>query len=166
MNFKRQKVKLGAFNGLPLFSKPLVARIRNDVAADFNPVELCNLEYVPERGSSIDPHLDDSWLWGERLVTLNLLAATILTFTSSHTSTEVHVPLPRRSLVVVRDHARYHWQHAIKRRHILSRRLAITLRELSSEFLPGGTEEETGRKILQVASRFDGEPTNFRSAVT
>lgn len=51
---------------------------------DFKPVELCNLDYSPARGSGIDPHRDDSWLWGERLVTLNLLSHTVLTFSSSH----------------------------------------------------------------------------------
>lgn len=53
---------------------------------DFFPVELCNLEYVPERGSAIVPHLDDSWLWGERLVLLNLESETKMTFTLPSTS--------------------------------------------------------------------------------
>lgn len=44
----------------------------------FSPVEQCNLDYGPERGSAIDPHLDDWWLWGERLVSLNLLSSTVL----------------------------------------------------------------------------------------
>jgi len=43
-------------------------------------VELCNLNYSPHLGSCIDPHFDDSWLWGERLVTLNLKGSTVLTF--------------------------------------------------------------------------------------
>lgn len=47
--------------------------------SDFDPVELCNLEYTPERGSSIDAHVDDFWLWGERLVTVNLNSTTVLT---------------------------------------------------------------------------------------
>uniref|UniRef100_K7F0I8 Alpha-ketoglutarate-dependent dioxygenase AlkB-like domain-containing protein n=1 Tax=Pelodiscus sinensis TaxID=13735 RepID=K7F0I8_PELSI len=45
---------------------------------DFFPVEQCNLDYLPERGSAIDPHFDDWWLWGERLVSLNLLSKTVL----------------------------------------------------------------------------------------
>lgn len=173
MNFKRQKVKLGSFNGLPPFSRALVARMVETVSClrNFSPVELCNLDYHPERGSAIDPHRDDSWLWGERLVTLNLLSHTTLTFSTSPpnptpaspppVTMEIHVPLPRRSLVVVEGPARHHWLHCIKRRHIVARRLAITLRELSSEFLPGGREEDVGRRLRDVASTFDGKPTNF-----
>ena len=189
MNFKRQKLKLGFFNGLPSFSKPLVQRMTKGIPelADFTPVELCNLEYLPERGSSIDPHLDDSWLWGERLVTLNLLSHTFLTFSITHphpttnthphtiTSpaphplnhiTEIHIPLLRRSLVIVGGTARHHWLHSVKRRHIVSRRVGITLRELSQEFLPGGREEEVGHRLTEIAGRFDGQPTNFRTEST
>ena len=171
VNFKRQKVKLGTFSGLPPFSRPLVARMVKTVPClcNFSPVELCNLDYRPERGSAIDPHQDDSWLWGERLVTLNLLSHTTLTFSTPPPSptappsvtTEIHVPLPRRSLVVVEGPARYRWLHCIKRQHIVSRRLAVTLRELSPEFLPRGREEDVGRSLGDVAAKFDGKPTNF-----
>ena len=153
MNFKRKKLKLGAFNGLPAFSRPLVKRMRSEVAIgqqDFHPVELCNLEYVPERGSAIDPHCDNTWVWGERLVTLNLLSSTILTFSSPSQPILIHVPLPQRSLVIVHGLARYDWLHEIRRKHIISRRLAITLREFSREFLAGGKEEEVGRKVMEI----------------
>ena len=82
MNFKRQKVKLGSFNGLPAFSEALVTRMESEVEElrGFRPAELCNLDYSPARGSAIDPHMDDDWIWGERLVTLNLLSPTYLTF--------------------------------------------------------------------------------------
>ena len=85
VNFKRQKVKLGSFNGLPPFSERVVKRMQSELEElrDFTPVELCNLDYSPERGSAIDPHMDDSWIWGERLVTINLLSPTYLTFSNS-----------------------------------------------------------------------------------
>ena len=186
MNFKRQKVKIGSFNGLPPFSKWIVKRMQDSVERlkDFTPVELCNLDYSPERGSAIDPHMDDDWLWGERLVTLNLLSHTYLTFSPSlsvrprqaqtssshHTSSTdqplllcVCVPLPQRSLVIVQGSSRYHWQHAIHREHICSRRLATTVRELTVDFMPGGKFfDDVGRDILETASRFDGTPINFR----
>ncbi|XP_063154073.1 alpha-ketoglutarate-dependent dioxygenase alkB homolog 4 [Candoia aspera] len=79
VNFKKQKLKTGDFSGLPSFSKEIVARMRSySVLEGFSPVEQCNLDYDPERGSAIDPHWDDWWLWGERLVSLNLLSDTIL----------------------------------------------------------------------------------------
>ena len=87
VNFKRQKVKLGSFNGLPPFSERLVKRMQSELEElrGFTPVELCNLDYSPERGSAIDPHMDDDWIWGERLITLNLLSPTYLTFSNNST---------------------------------------------------------------------------------
>lgn len=38
--------------------------------ADYQPFELCNLEYSEERLSSIDMHKDDTWIWGNRLIRL------------------------------------------------------------------------------------------------
>uniref|UniRef100_A0A8D0BNV5 AlkB homolog 4, lysine demethylase n=1 Tax=Salvator merianae TaxID=96440 RepID=A0A8D0BNV5_SALMN len=82
VNFKKRKLRVGPFTGLPSFSQEVVARMREHaLLRDFSPVEQCNLEYSPERGSGIDPHWDDGWLWGERLVSLNLLSATVLSMT-------------------------------------------------------------------------------------
>lgn len=165
VNFKRQKIKLGSFNGLPCYSKILVERMctNHKELTNFFPVELCNLDYNPERGSSIDPHFDDCWLWGKRLVTLSLLSHTIFTFTNPLISSiEVCVPLPRRSLVIVEGYSRQEWQHSIQRKHICSRRIAVTFRELSNDFLPGGNQYyTTGKLLTEIAARYDGNPVNF-----
>ena len=96
VNFKRQKVKLGSFNGLPPFSEGLVKRMQQSDEMEelrgFTPVELCNLDYSPERGAAIDPHMDDNWIWGERLVTLNLLSSTYLTFSNDSVASGSHTP--------------------------------------------------------------------------
>ncbi|XP_068512263.1 alpha-ketoglutarate-dependent dioxygenase alkB homolog 4 [Anas acuta] len=79
VNFKKQRLKAGSFTGLPSFSKKIVTQMKAcSVLGGFLPVEQCNLDYRPERGSAIDPHFDDWWLWGERLVSLNLLSNTVL----------------------------------------------------------------------------------------
>ncbi|XP_043858027.1 alpha-ketoglutarate-dependent dioxygenase alkB homolog 4 [Dromiciops gliroides] len=79
VNFRKQKLKPGAFDGLPSFSREIVQRMgAHPLLERFLPVEQCNLDYHPERGSAIDPHLDDSWLWGERLLSLNLLSPTVM----------------------------------------------------------------------------------------
>ncbi len=159
-------MKLGDFTGLPSFSEKLVKRFTSEVEGlrDFQPVELCNLDYRPERGASIDPHMDDSWLWGERLVTLNLLSNAILTFTTPADRTpkaQVEICMPQRSLIVVSRCARFQWQHSIQRSHVTSRRVAVTLRELSGEFLPGGLSYvPQGKAILETASLYSGKPTN------
>ena len=51
-----------------------------DWLLDFNPVELNLLEYNEQRGSNIAPHFDDFWLWGERIVGINLLSDSVMTF--------------------------------------------------------------------------------------
>ncbi|KAK9412438.1 alpha-ketoglutarate-dependent dioxygenase alkB 4 [Crotalus adamanteus] len=131
VNFKKQKMKAGNFSGLPSFSKEIVARMRKyPILESFSPVEQCNLDYDPERGSAIDPHWDDWWLWGERL----------------------------RSLVVLSGPARYQWKHAIYRNHIKSRRVCITFRELTAEFSLGGEQAELGKNLLDIALTFKGSP--------
>ena len=46
---------------------------------DFQTIEQCSLEYDPTKGASIDPHIDDCWIWGERVVTVNCLSDSVLT---------------------------------------------------------------------------------------
>lgn len=84
VNFKKQKINAKCFSGLPNYIQFAVEKFKSvEQLSDFQTVELCNLEYEPSRGSSIDPHFDDDWLWGERLVTLNLLSDTWLTMSKS-----------------------------------------------------------------------------------
>jgi len=153
VNFKKKKVNIASFSGFPRFSQAVVEKFSTvDSLHGFLPVELCDLEYTPERGSAIDPHIDDVWLWGERLVTLNLLSSVVLTM--SKAGTEVHVDMPRRSLVVVMGPSRFVWQHCVKREHVTSRRLAMTFRELSNEFLAEGEQEDLGRSLLDIAQNY------------
>ncbi|GBM82513.1 Alpha-ketoglutarate-dependent dioxygenase alkB 4 [Araneus ventricosus] len=85
VNFKKKKAKLGDFKGLPHFTKNIVERLQQyEDLSDFKPVELCHLDYSPDRGSAIDPHLDDFWIWGERLVTINLASSTVLTLSPAN----------------------------------------------------------------------------------
>ncbi|KAM7373936.1 hypothetical protein PAMP_006620 [Pampus punctatissimus] len=167
VNFKKRKVRVGRFSGLPALSQKLVLRMQQEPnLAGFQPVEQCNLDYDPERGSAIDPHLDDSWLWGERLVTINMLSDTTLTMSLEQGLPEaglaeevrVAVHLPRRSLVVLYGEARHRWKHAIHRVDVHERRVCSTYRELSAEFLPGGQQAELGAQLLNTALSFQGAP--------
>lgn len=51
---------------------------------NFQTIEQCTLEYDPVRGASIDPHIDDCWIWGERIVTVNVMGNSVLTMSSYH----------------------------------------------------------------------------------
>ncbi|KAJ8275739.1 hypothetical protein COCON_G00074910 [Conger conger] len=161
VNFKKQRVHVGTFSGLPAVSRKIVLRMSQEpLLQGFHPVEQCNLDYSPQRGSAIDPHLDDSWLWGERLVTVNLLSDTVVTMSCDEGQREVRVcvSFPRRSLLVLHGQARHTWKHAIHRQDIRQRRVCSTFRELSPAFLPEGAYEALGSQLLDMALAFQGSP--------
>lgn len=162
VNFKKQKVKMGSFSGFPSYSKFLLDRMKTvDSLNSFIAVELCNLEYMSERGSSIDPHIDDTWLWGEQLVTINLLSSTILTLLRNKNGPggkslydEVQVLMPPRSLVILEKDARYVWTHGIKREHIGSKRVAMTFRNLSEQFLKDEKQIDAIKTLYEISNVF------------
>lgn len=159
VNFKKQKVKFDGFAGLPAKSMDALSTIQSkdsacaQVLRNFDTIEICNLEYCSDRGSSIVPHLDDIWIWGDRLVTLNLASDTLLVLSKEESDMEIVIPMPRRSLLVLADEARYQWLHEVRREHVHERRLAITFRELSPEFRAEGDSYAScvGRQLLQIA---------------
>ena len=164
-NFNKKKLKFTTFTGLPYYSRLIMDKFVDiEALMGFRPVELCNLRYEPERAACIDPHYDDFWLWGERLVTVNLNANTFLKLTPGlHESLtpvkdcEVLIPLRRRSLVVLTKEARFKWMHSISKAHIKSTRLAITLRELSGQF----ADDPVGAQIERLALTFKGVSVGF-----
>jgi alkylated DNA repair protein alkB family protein 4 len=84
-NFKKKRLKLGNFKGFPAFTRFVQEKFKDvDILQGYHTVEQCSLEYNPTRGASIDPHIDDCWVWGERIVTVNLLADCVLTMTPYH----------------------------------------------------------------------------------
>jgi len=73
---------LGTFNGFPSTTQFVQKKFAEiPLLHGFKTVEQCSLEYDPKRGASIDPHIDDCWIWGERIVTVNILGDSILTMT-------------------------------------------------------------------------------------
>ncbi|XP_068629412.1 alpha-ketoglutarate-dependent dioxygenase alkB homolog 4 isoform X2 [Battus philenor] len=81
-NFKKKKIVSGTFEGFPEFTKYLQDRFQTiDLLKDYQVIEQCSLEYDPSKGASIDPHIDDCWIWGERVVTVNCLSDSVLTLT-------------------------------------------------------------------------------------
>ncbi|KAJ8890100.1 hypothetical protein PR048_009607 [Dryococelus australis] len=81
-NFKKKNMKAIGFTGFPVFSKFIQDKFTYvDILKNYQTIEQCSLEYDADRGASIDPHIDDCWVWGERIVTVNLLEDSVLTFT-------------------------------------------------------------------------------------
>ncbi|XP_065055093.1 alpha-ketoglutarate-dependent dioxygenase alkB homolog 4-like [Rhopilema esculentum] len=159
VNFKRRKLKVGSFTGFPFFLKDVVLKMKTFKELDnFDPVEVCHLEYSSERGSAIDPHIDDTWLWGERLVTLSLLSSSILTLQNDEfPEIAIQIPMPRCSLLVLQGQARNNWKHSVRREDISNKRIAVTFRELSENFSKG-SQHIIGEEVLKVANNFNGKP--------
>ncbi|CAG5088969.1 Similar to ALKBH4: Alpha-ketoglutarate-dependent dioxygenase alkB homolog 4 (Homo sapiens) [Cotesia congregata] len=81
-NFKKRKLCLGIFNGFPINTEFVQKKLSQvPLLQGFRTIEQCSLEYTPERGASIDPHIDDCWIWGERIVTVNVIGDSVLTMT-------------------------------------------------------------------------------------
>lgn len=84
-NFKKRKLKSGTFRGFPELSQFIQKRLKDvPLLAGYQTIEQCSLEYTPETGASIEPHIDDCWVWGERVVTVNCLGDSVLTLTRYH----------------------------------------------------------------------------------
>ncbi|XP_057332771.1 alpha-ketoglutarate-dependent dioxygenase alkB homolog 4 [Microplitis mediator] len=87
-NFKKRRLSLGNFNGFPITTKFIQKKLSQvPLLEGFKTIEQCSLEYTPERGASIDPHIDDCWIWGERIVTVNVTGDSVLTMSPYQGST-------------------------------------------------------------------------------
>jgi len=81
-NFNKRKAKCGPFSGFPSCTKFIQDRFATEpLLESYRTVEQCSIEYRPETGAAIEPHIDDCWIWGERIAQLNLLTDTFLTCT-------------------------------------------------------------------------------------
>uniref|UniRef100_A0A6G1SGJ1 Putative alpha-ketoglutarate-dependent dioxygenase ABH4 n=1 Tax=Aceria tosichella TaxID=561515 RepID=A0A6G1SGJ1_9ACAR len=160
VSFLKKKVAVGNFGGFPCFAVSLFERMSNEhpeLLLDFVPVEFCLLEYTPERGSYIRPHYDDMWIWGDRLITVNLLSDTALRLTREFKIPpyEIIIKMPARSLIVIRGEARYDWHHSINRYDIKSRRIAMTWREFSDEIIKDEEHRDFVTEVFQLANQVD-----------
>lgn len=190
-NFRKKKLKLGNFEGFPIFAKFLQEKFTKvPLLHNYITIEQCSLEYDPKRGACIDPHIDDCWIWGERIVTVNLLADSVLTmtfnekldkynldcvdtypavlnkdgtlnktdtpfvFNSNKSGSVIRIPMPRRSLLVLFNSARYEWEHQILREDIAKRRVCLAFREFTPTYLEDGKDYMNGKDVLEKAKCF------------
>ncbi|KAH7731408.1 Protein F09F7.7 a [Aphelenchoides avenae] len=153
VNFKHKKIKTEAFTGLPAYADFLLNKMRavsEEKLGSYQPFELCNLEYSEERLSAIEMHQDDMWIWGNRLISLNLINGSIMTLENEEKKALMFVVMPRRSLLCMYNEARYQWKHGIFSWHIHGRRIALTMREPSPLFQEGGElYEKYGQELIR-----------------
>lgn len=171
-NFKKRRMKLGAFAGLPTYATSIERRMRERLPSDddelaralrrYETTDAFVLRYDVERRSNLDPHIDDRFAYGELIANLSLQSDCVLTFLSALAveATEpafcIRIPIPARSLVVIYSHARERWHHGILADDIRGRRTSITLRTLGTDL----RSTECGRRVLTIAKqRLDPPPT-------
>lgn len=160
VSFLKKKVAIGNFCGFPDFAMYLFNRMKiqhGHLLDKFIPVEFCILEYTPERGSYIRPHYDDIWIWGDRLITVNLGSDTALRLTKEFKIPpyEIIIKMPARSLIVIQGEARYNWHHSISRYDIKSRRIALTWREFSGEIISDPEHREFVDEVFSIANQVE-----------
>lgn len=178
-NFKKRRLQNGDFNGFPESTKFVQDRFSTvSLLKDYQTIEQCSLEYNPKNGASIDPHIDDCWIWGERIVTVNLMSDSSLTLVPYRGDIKrynlelapeqyrnkvldgncghvaVRVLMPRRSLLVLYGEARYCWEHMILREDITERRVCLAYREFTPPYLPGGCSYMKSENVFERAKLF------------
>ncbi|CAE8667278.1 unnamed protein product, partial [Polarella glacialis] len=149
-NFKGKKIKVPeTWDGFPRCASDLLGQIleRSPTLEGFDAAECLSLWYDLDRGASHALHVDDVWLWGERIIGVTLQSPSVFTFYHPGTQVAVRVPLGRRSAYLISGRARFDWQHGILAEDIVGPRIAMTFRELTPEL----AETDMGQLVLQRA---------------
>jgi alkylated DNA repair protein alkB family protein 4 len=96
VNYKKKKVK-SDYNTIvfPKYKQFIEERIEQlyklsnlEILKNYKLHEIGNLYYCKERGSHIEAHIDDDWIWGNRILGVNLLSDTIITFSKEINSVD------------------------------------------------------------------------------
>ncbi|CAO3649865.1 unnamed protein product [Cunninghamella echinulata] len=110
MRFRKVLEKYGP---LPTFVDTIVDRIMEYQLMPAQPNHLLVNEY--NKGQGIMPHVDAPALFGPSILSLSLLSTCIMKFTHTDTNKEIDVILPPRSIIVLKDDARYKYKHGISK---------------------------------------------------
>ncbi|KEG11407.1 alkylated DNA repair protein alkB like protein 4 [Trypanosoma grayi] len=153
-NFKKRKLRVPGTPWMPQQLKDVLGKVSSFVTQQsgkpFCIVEASVLEYTSENSSSIDPHIDDTWLWGDRIGGLNLLEDAVMTFVHGN-GTAVDVFIPRGAFFLLSKDSRFIWMHGIRQENIRNRRISITVRELAEDL---EVDAELLKTIMENASSF------------
>mmetsp|Transcript_2975 Transcript_2975/g.5423 ORF Transcript_2975/g.5423 Transcript_2975/m.5423 type:complete len:326 (+) Transcript_2975:105-1082(+) len=157
-NFKKRQLKIPAeWHGVPEYAHRLLRqlRARSERLHDFEVAEFLTLKYDVTRGANHALHVDDLWLWGERILGVSLLGASVFTFFDPVNNIAIRVPLPRRSAYLISDRVRVDWQHGIFTEDIENDRIALTYRELT----PVVAATDLGRVAIARAQNIIASPS-------
>ena len=96
---------------LPEWSKSIAQRLYEDGYMPELPDQLIVNEYEP--GQGIASHIDCQPCFKDTVISLSMGSACTMNFANIHTKEKVEVYLEPKSLVVLKDDARYKWTHGI-----------------------------------------------------
>lgn len=137
-NFKKKKVKPAHMPHMPMAFQAMNRKIEEAVKkythSEYRIADVNVLEYTAANFSNFDPHVDDTWLWGDRIAGLNLLEDCAMTFVNKD-NVVVEAFFPRRCFFLMSGECRYSWMHAIRPENVHNRRISVTFRELSPEIM-------------------------------
>lgn len=152
VNFKKRKLKCpDNFQGLPHSIDLVLPRIHTGLGLllDHAWHEMVVQEYAVSRGSSIDLHVDHSWVWADGILDLSLAADCIMTFANPKEGVYYDVGLPRRSACLIAGPSQTQWMHGIRRDNAClggDTRVSITLRVLDGAVALTTEGQETIRR--------------------
>jgi alkylated DNA repair protein alkB family protein 8 len=113
LNYDQLKLESCPFD-IPIFYHELTNRYNSLFNDNFNLTQVTVNEYPA--GSGIPSHIDEINEFGSHILIISTQAEIIMEFKQNHNI--YHVLLPQRSLCVVKDEARYQWEHGIRPRKI------------------------------------------------
>ena len=143
----------------PVAMPPLIAELSQKIVEHKillqQPDQVIINEYVPGKG--IKPHKDRNY-FENQICGVNLGSGCIMRFIKTNGGEVIDIEIPRRSLYVMQDEARYKWQHAIPPRKKdkvdgdikhRERRVSITYRKVKTAKVKPINPDGKVAKLLQ-----------------
>lgn len=96
---------------IPKFLEELIDKLENDKIIDQRPDQIIINEYRP--GEGLKPHTDRKDYYQNTILGISLGSGTAMQFISEKNNKKKEIYIPRRSLYIMEDDARYLWKHAI-----------------------------------------------------
>ncbi|TAG43329.1 MAG: alpha-ketoglutarate-dependent dioxygenase AlkB [Cytophagia bacterium] len=122
---------------LPSWITSLAKKLKDDGFMQNMPDQLIINEYLA--GQGIANHVDCEPCFGDTIVSLSLGSTCIMDFINKYTKEKIEALLEPRSLVILKDEARYDWTHGIKgkktdffknQKHERNTRISLTFRNI------------------------------------
>lgn len=137
-NYKTRRIDESLHIGdLPGWMQPVINKIQ-DLDSNIDPIKQVIINNY-EIGQGIAPHIDCEPCFGNYIISLSLMSDIVMQFKHQDNGEIINIKLPRRSLTIIKDDARYKFTHGIAQRKrdnfngsiaSRSRRISMTFRSI------------------------------------